>query len=151
MSEPTDPAAPHAATAAPDPAIAYLVYDGECPFCSQYVRLLRLRSRVGEIVLIDARQGGPLVNWLWAAGCRLDDEMAFIWRGQVYLGADAINRLALITGKAGLLGRINAMLLSSPRVARVAYPVLRAGRAMALALLGRERLRPIQAFEKTQD
>ena len=41
---------------------AWLVYDGECPFCSTYVRLLRFRQSVGTVHLIDARDGGPLVE-----------------------------------------------------------------------------------------
>jgi predicted DCC family thiol-disulfide oxidoreductase YuxK len=32
-----------------------LVYDGECPFCRNYVRLMSLRKAVGDIELVDAR------------------------------------------------------------------------------------------------
>ena len=32
-----------------------IVYDGECPFCSQYVKMLRIRESVGTVRLIDAR------------------------------------------------------------------------------------------------
>ena len=37
----------------------WLVYDGECPMCSNYAQYLRLREAVEEFVLVDARQGGP--------------------------------------------------------------------------------------------
>ncbi|CAN0407117.1 unnamed protein product, partial [Scytosiphon promiscuus] len=32
-----------------------IVYDGECPFCSQYVKMLRIHESVGTVRLIDAR------------------------------------------------------------------------------------------------
>ena len=41
---------------------AWLVYDGDCPFCSAYVRFVRLRDAVGTVHLVDAREGGPVVD-----------------------------------------------------------------------------------------
>lgn len=46
-------------SAAP-PGPVEVVYDGECPFCASYVALLRLRERVGEVRLIDARRANRL-------------------------------------------------------------------------------------------
>ena len=39
-----------------------IVYDGDCPFCSRYVALVRLREAVGQVVLANARDGGPVVD-----------------------------------------------------------------------------------------
>ena len=33
-----------------------ILYDGACPFCASYVRYARLKDRVGEVDLVDARQ-----------------------------------------------------------------------------------------------
>ena len=44
-----------------DCAIA-IVYDGECPFCSRY--LMKLRAAAGGVILVDARNGGPIVEML---------------------------------------------------------------------------------------
>ena len=41
---------------------AWLVYDGDCPFCSRYVQYLRLRQAAGPVRLVNAREGGPLVD-----------------------------------------------------------------------------------------
>ena len=35
----------------------YLIYDGNCPFCSNYVRFTRLRENIGSVDLIDALTG----------------------------------------------------------------------------------------------
>ena len=40
---------------------AWLVYDGECPFCCAYASYLRVRESVGVLHLIDARDGGSII------------------------------------------------------------------------------------------
>ena len=119
---------------------AWLVYDGECPFCSAYVKLLRFRQSVGTVHLIDARGGGPLVDELIAAGIDLDEGMALKMGGRVYHGSDCVHAIALLSGDLSAFNRFNAWVFKSPRRARYLYPVLRAGRNAALALLGRRRL-----------
>jgi len=32
-----------------------IIYDGHCPFCHEYVRLVRIRKVVGSVELIDLR------------------------------------------------------------------------------------------------
>ena len=39
-----------------------IFYDGQCPFCRRYVRLLELRSEIGDIALIDARSDDPRIE-----------------------------------------------------------------------------------------
>ena len=58
--------------------VSYLVYDGECPFCSRYVRLLRLRAAVGAVELVDARTDHPMVSYLYDLGIDLDEGMALV-------------------------------------------------------------------------
>ena len=41
---------------------AWLIYDGDCPFCSNYAQYLRVKEAVDELVLVNAREGGPLVD-----------------------------------------------------------------------------------------
>lgn len=119
---------------------ASLVYDGDCPFCSQYVRYLRLRDSVGPVQLINARDGGALVDDLRLRGFDLDKGMVLLLDGRCYYGADCINRLALLSTPNTLFNRVNAFLFSSTAVSRIAYPLLRSGRSIALWALGRDRL-----------
>ena len=45
-----------------DPKVTWIVYDGECPFCTQYVKLMRLRETVGIVKPLNAREDHPVVR-----------------------------------------------------------------------------------------
>lgn len=117
-----------------------IVYDGECPFCASYVRLVRLRKAVGTVKLVDAREHTPEAMGLWNQGYDLDQGMALIRAGKVFYGAECLTQLALMSTRSGLFNRLQARLLSHPTVAKSAYPLLKAGRDIALWVLGRGRL-----------
>lgn len=119
---------------------ATIVYDGGCPFCTAYVRLVRLREAIGPVRLVDAREGGPIVDEIAAAKLDLDDGMVLKLDGVLYHGDECLNRLALLSTSSGAFNRINAWMFRNPLAARLAYPVLRAGRNLALRLLGRQKL-----------
>ena len=67
----------------------------------------------------------------------LDEGMVLMLDGQIYHGADCINRLALLSSNAGLFNRFNRIMFRSETLSRVMYPVLRAGRNTTLRLMGR--------------
>lgn len=117
-----------------------MVYDGECPFCTAYVRFLRFRENAGPVDLIDARDGGPLVDEIVAAGLNLDEGMVLKMAGRFYHGDDCINALALMSGGSTAFNRVNAWIFKSPTRARLLYPILRAGRNTALRMLRRRKL-----------
>ena len=117
-----------------------LIYDGECPLCSAYVRRYRLERAVGDLQLLDARLHPEVVDELARAGQPLDEGFVLELHGQRYHGAEALHRLALMSTRSGAFNRLNAALFRSPKVSRWAYPVLRAGRNLLLRLLGRKPL-----------
>jgi predicted DCC family thiol-disulfide oxidoreductase YuxK len=125
-------------------AEAYLVYDGDCPFCSAYVRYVRVRENV-RLRLINARHGGDLVDEIVQAGFDLDQGMVLKIGGRYYHGADCVNVLASLSSGSNAFNRINARIFRSPVLAGVLYPVLRTGRRIALALLGRSTFEPRMA------
>lgn len=122
---------------------AWLVYDGECPFCSTYVRYLRLRDSIGPVHLVNARDGGAVVEELRRAKLDLDEGMVLKIGGRYYHGADCIHALACLSSPATLFNRINAVIFKSPLLARGLYPVLRAGRNLVLRISGRTKLREV--------
>jgi predicted DCC family thiol-disulfide oxidoreductase YuxK len=121
-------------------ARAILIYDGECPFCSRYVKHVRLRRAVGELELVDARRGGAEVEKAKARGLRLDDGMILHLEDRYYHGADCLNRLALMSSRSNTFNRLNYFLFRSGFLSRFCYPILRSGRNLALRLLGRSML-----------
>jgi predicted DCC family thiol-disulfide oxidoreductase YuxK len=120
----------------------WLLYDGDCPFCSAYVSYVRLRETVGPVALLDARERGDALAEARRHGYDIDAGMLLKLDGRYYHGADCLNALALLTTPSGVFNRFSRALFRSPRISRFAYPVLRAGRNATLALLRR---RPLAA------
>lgn len=128
----------------PDSDGAAIIYDGECPFCSSYVHLVRIREAVGDVKLVDARHGGHLVEEVLAARYDLDEGMVFKYQGRYYHGADCMHMIGLLSTRSSLFNRVNGMLARSPRLIALLYPILRAGRNATLRLLGRNKIgRPV--------
>lgn len=119
---------------------AWLIYDGECPFCSAYVKYLRVQDSVGALHLVNARDGGPVVEQVKQAGADLDEGMVLKIGDRLYHGADCIHALALLSTPSNIFNRINGRIFRSPTMARHLYPILRAGRNAALRLLGRRKI-----------
>ena len=118
----------------------HLIYDGECPFCSRYVHLARIREVAGPVTLLNARNGGPECERARALGYDLNEGMMLHLGGQDYFGADCLNRLALLSTRSGVFNRMTALVFRSPAVARFGYPLLRAGRNATLRILGRSNI-----------
>lgn len=118
----------------------WLLYDGECPFCSAYVKMVRLRENAGSIQLVDARDDGPEYHQALEMGFDLDEGMLLKLSGQYYHGKDCIHALALLTRERDVFGRINSWVFRSQQRAAILYPILRAGRNLTLRMLGRNKL-----------
>lgn len=121
-----------------------IIYDGECPFCSAYVRLVRLREAVGPVHLVDARAHPELTRDLHRDGIDLNETMVVQYGGETYAGSEAMQMLSLLSSNTGVLNRMMARILRDRGRARLLYPWLRAGRNLTLRLLGRTKLQPIQ-------
>ena len=114
-----------------------IVYDGECPFCKSYVRLMALKQAVGDVELVDARSLDKITRELTAAGYDLNEGMAAIYGEDVYYGSDAVTLISTLTQTRGLLGRAVAWTLRDPNRAHRIYPMLKLGRRLVLRLLGK--------------
>src|SRR5438046_960309 len=75
-------------------ATLHIIYDGDCPFCSSYVALLRLREQY-DVHLVDARKE-PAVAARY--GLDLNEGMVVDLDGQVHHGARAMSLLARLSG-----------------------------------------------------
>ncbi len=114
-----------------------VVYDGDCPFCRNYVRLMALRKAVGHVELIDARTQDPTVRRLVELGYDLNEGMAAIYGGKIYYGRDSVVLLSSMAHEQGWLGRLVAVLLRDPNRAALLYPVMKVGRRVTLKILGK--------------
>lgn len=116
-----------------------IIYDGQCPFCSAYVRRARLQE-LADVTLTNARDVPALVAELAREGIDLDTGMVIMFDGTRYHGAAAMHVLASLTTPVGIWNRMNAWLFGSTRRALIVYPWLRRGRGAVLWLLRRPRL-----------
>jgi hypothetical protein len=118
----------------------YIVYDGECPFCSRYVRMLRLRKNFSNVVLLNARNPHPVVDRLRSLNIDLDQGMALVIGKRISHGAECVHQLALMSTPSGLFNWLTSWVFSSRTACKVLYPPMRAGRNAVLRLLGRSKL-----------
>ncbi len=113
-----------------------IIYDGECPFCSRYVQLIRLQSAVGHVELISARDDHVVVKALLKQGYDLDKGMVVSYKNSIYFGEDAVHFLSVLSTRSGLFNRLMKAVFSHKSVARFCYPFLRFGRNAALFFKG---------------
>ena len=74
-----------------------LVYDGECPICSAYCKALAIRQLESRFEIVNARQYHPVLENIKERGLDLEEGFVLKIENDYFHGADAINRLALIT------------------------------------------------------
>ena len=119
-----------------------IVYDGDCPFCRNYVSLMRLREAISKVRLVDARDDQDLVLFLAKRGFNINEGMAVIHGDTIYFGEDAVTLISSIAISRRPIGRLIAQVLNSKKRARVLYPIMKAGRRLTLKALG---LSPIRS------
>ena len=118
----------------------FLVYDKECPACDYYCNTVKIRESVGNLVQIDARMASSQLGRITAAGLDIDQGMVLIVGDRMYYGADAIHALAMMGTRSGFVNGLSYWCFKSKPVARVLYPILRAGRNLLLKILGRTKV-----------
>ena len=119
---------------------AWLIYDGECPFCNAYVRRVRFRKNFGELHLVDGRSDDPVAIEV-AGKFDLNIGMVLKLGERYYFADDCIHVIALLGETDGLFGWINGVIFRNRTLSRALYPVLRSGRNFALMLLGRQKFK----------
>ena len=119
-----------------------IIYDGECPFCSNYVTLLRIRETAGPVALLNARQCPELVSDLGNRGFMLDEGMIALYEKKMYFADDAIHVLSMLSTGSGFFNKLVTVAFRNPARAAVIYPALRACRNLTLKILGRTLIQP---------
>ncbi len=136
----TDSGNDSASGVASDRAKVLIVYDRQCPACDYYCQLVRIRASVGQLVLVDAREGGPIMAEITARGLDIDQGMVVKVGNEFYYGADAIHVLALMGTNKGFFNRLAYRLFRSKAVSRVLYPLLRSCRNLLLKMLRKTKI-----------
>ena len=119
----------------------WIIYDGECPFCQAYVKMLRLKQAFGEVHLISAREReNPVVADLIAQGTLLDKGIVVKWQGRILQADAAMHFLSHASTPSTFLNRLNIWLFQYPHIAKRIYPFFYTARNIALFFLNHKRL-----------
>lgn len=117
----------------------FLIYDGECFFCKNYVRLVNLKESIGDITLINARDEG--VAEKFGVDLKyLNEGMLLILGDKRYYGAEAAHHIAFLSSKSSFFNKINAIVFKSRFLSRLLYPLLKLGRKAYLWLAGKKEI-----------
>jgi len=121
---------------------SFLIYDGDCPVCANYVLLAGLRQKIPDLQLISARDAAdPRVRQAWDTGIDLNEEMALFYAARWYIGAEAMLMLCE-TGKVGFFDRFVHAFLGGIHTRQNRYRFLVALRKTLLRLLSRKEIEP---------
>lgn len=117
-----------------------IFYDGQCPFCSNYVRLVDLRQVADQVDLVDLREDAIAKAAFIDAGYDLDAGMVVEVDGQIYHGKNAAEVLSKLSGGEGVFLKVNQLLFGAPFFSSLVYRLMRIGRDATLFILGRQRI-----------
>jgi len=114
-----------------------IVYDGECPFCSNFVMVANLKKRYENLKIINARNNNETTQKVKREGYNLNDGMLVIRGDEMLFGAEAA-RFIVLNGSGGFLYLFYKAILSHQKVADVVYPMLVVLRKRYLKLAGKD-------------
>lgn len=117
-----------------------IVYDGDCPFCSKYVRLIQLRKTVGHVELMNARGNTEIQQKLKELSIDVNQGMVLIDGEDIYFAEDCVHRLALLSTSSTLFNRINKLVFRYKVLSKILYPIMKTGRNFVLFILRRKQI-----------
>lgn len=112
----------------------FLLYDGQCPVCSAYVAMSRLRQLYPGLQVLDARAEPALVAELRGKGYEINEGMVLCLGGVIHFGADAVRTISVMGRDSPSRWRRAAL----RSLGIVPYRWLNRGRRTLLRLLKRE-------------
>ena len=117
-----------------------IIYDGECPFCSKYVRLIQLKKNLGYVELINAREDPTIKEKLKRLSIDINQGMVLIDGEDIYFAEDCIHRLALLSTSSTFFNRINKFIFKNKIISKILYPIMKTGRNFILFILKRKQI-----------
>lgn len=125
----------HALSASP-----WVLYDGDCPFCSAFSSFARVSARLPGLRLLNARDGGPEAELVASLGLDLDQGMVLQHDGAIYYGRACMHRLSQLASAHRLPNKILESLMKPGFTGEALYRSFVRIRRATLFLLGRSRL-----------
>jgi len=117
-----------------------LVYDGECPLCSQSAKAVRLTLRAGKLILVNARTetDHPIMAQIKARHLDLNKGIVVEYKKRIYFAANALSLIAELSDPADPFNYICVLLFKARPMAKFFYPFLRILRDLSLMISGKK-------------
>ena len=115
-------------------------YDGECPFCSNFVLLSNIREAYEDLKIVNAREYKEELQEFFKY-FNIDDGMIFMNSSKIYHGAEAFRRVNMIANyKDFLLLKVLFSVFKFRSFSHFIYPFLRIGRNLTLKILRKRKI-----------
>ena len=121
-------------------AKSWIIYDGDCPYCRNYVKFLKLKDAVGRVDLINARGDDTRIKDAVAQGFDLNEGMIFYHNEAYHYGSDAVHIMALMSTQSSVFNKINTFIFKHEKLAKFLYPFMKCGRNITLKVLRKDKL-----------
>ena len=113
------------------------IYDGECPFCNHFAKLLELKSGIPDISIVDGRENITKIIDLYEKGFDLDKGAILLIGNKIFHGAKAINWIcSQIQNPSDELLKLLSLTFSSNKRTEIIFPFLLFARRFTLAVKG---------------
>ena len=113
-----------------------LYYDKQCPFCSNYANLLKLKENF-EIIHKDARQNLSQIS-LACGNLDINDGFIVVYTNDCFQGAKALEFLNSAVDKTTFLGKLHFFFAYENIFSKVLYRILFILRKFILFILRRD-------------
>jgi predicted DCC family thiol-disulfide oxidoreductase YuxK len=120
------------------PNTIYIFYDGQCPFCKNFVEFLALKEEY-TIKLFNLRDHPKIVSYFGKMSYDVDEGMIVTVNKQIYFADEAVHIIGIMS-KKNFLGKVYRSLFSNQKIAELIYPALKMGRRIVLTLLGKKKI-----------
>ena len=101
-----------------------IFYVGECPFCTAYIKIVKLKSNFSKVLMVNAREGGEVVERIKKIPLDLDEGMVVKIGDNYFHGHECMNVLSLLASNSGILNRFFAWIFKSETLIKSTLPSL---------------------------
>ena len=118
-----------------------IIYDGDCPICSNIMIYSDLKDRFRSVELLNARFYKDLTcNLNKKYNLNLNDGMIVVVEDNLFFGGEALHFIGLNSTKKTFVGKIISLIYRWKFISNTMYPLFRFLRLLLLKILRRQNL-----------
>lgn len=117
-----------------------IIYDKECPFCSNYIQFLKLKQKIKSVILINARINQEYVLEMMRLKMDINQGMLVIYQNKLYFGHNAMNIISEISDNKNIFVNFINFFFRIKKFSRFFYFFCKMARNLALFILGKKKI-----------